>query len=400
MEPRITKIEVFSKKVRQWWRVTGCRIYTDMGIYGDGESGLSFGDMYDAAYGAIKDISHLIIGMSALDNEAIWNKLHRQVYWGINGGPVVFSAISAIDIALWDIRGKYFRVPVYKLLGGKMRDGIRCYASQIQYGWGQRYSADWQETYACSSPEQMAVYARNARNEGFDAIKVDCILFTSEGEETCGVDHLPPLSPKTLELFESRLAAIRNEVGPYTEIILENHGGTSAQSAAQMSAIAKKYHVSFMEEACYPMPWITERLWKASSVSIAHGERIYSRWQFLPYLQDGSVQLIQPDVGICGGLTEAKKIAELAYLFDVVVQYHLYTSPLCASATLHLESVIPNFYIHEYAFELAQPYTDGICKYNPKPINGMLYVSEEPGIGNEWTESFIASCEKHIMIDA
>ena len=101
------------------------KVYTDEGIYGDGEAALAYGIAAPAAFGMVRDLASLIIGMDPLDNEVIWDKLYKCTFWGQNGGPVVFAGISALDIALWDIKGKYFGVPVYKLLGGKRRDNQR-----------------------------------------------------------------------------------------------------------------------------------------------------------------------------------------------------------------------------------------------------------------------------------
>ena len=134
---KITKVDVIQEKVpeRASWRPILCRIYTDEGIYGDGEAALAYGIAAPAAFGMVRDLAALIIGMDPLDNEVIWDKLYKATFWGQNGGPVVFAGISALDIALWDIKGKAFNVPIYKLLGGKRRDNLRTYASQLQFGW-------------------------------------------------------------------------------------------------------------------------------------------------------------------------------------------------------------------------------------------------------------------------
>ena len=134
---KITKVEVFEVQTRRpAWRPILCRIYTDEGVYGDGEAALAYGTAAPAAAGMIRDLAKLIIGMDPLDNEVIWDKLYKATFWGQNGGPVVFAGISALDIALWDIKGKAFNAPIYKLLGGKRRDNLRTYASQLQFGWG------------------------------------------------------------------------------------------------------------------------------------------------------------------------------------------------------------------------------------------------------------------------
>ena len=142
---KITKVDVMMLHTKRkggvtGWRPVVCRIFTDEGIYGDGEAALAYGTAAPAAMGMIQDLAKLIIGMDPLDNEVIWNKMYKRTFWAQNGGPIIFSGMSAIDIALWDIKGKFFGLPVYKLLGGKMRDNLRCYASQLQFGWGEENS--------------------------------------------------------------------------------------------------------------------------------------------------------------------------------------------------------------------------------------------------------------------
>ena len=127
---KITQVDIMSPHIeeRPMWRPILCRIHTDEGIYGDGEAALAYGIASPAAAGMIRDLATLIIGMDPLDSEVIWDKLYKATFWGQNGGPVVFAGISALDIALWDIKGKAFNAPIYKLLGGKRRDNLRTYA--------------------------------------------------------------------------------------------------------------------------------------------------------------------------------------------------------------------------------------------------------------------------------
>ena len=112
-----------------------CRVYTDAGIYGDGEAGIAYGTGYTAAYGMVIDMAHHIIGQDPMNTELIWETLLKGTFWGQGGGVVVFAGMSALDIALMDIKGKALGVPIYQLLGGKCRDELRCYASQLQFGW-------------------------------------------------------------------------------------------------------------------------------------------------------------------------------------------------------------------------------------------------------------------------
>ena len=155
-----------------------CRIHTDEGLYGDGEAAPCYGNAAPGVYGQLAEFASLIIGLDPLDNEVIWDKLYRQTFWGQNGGPMVFAAISALDIACWDIRGKYFNVPVYKLLGGKKRDKIRAYACQLQLGWGNNEDAH----VLAYKAEEYAANAKKAVDEGYDAVKID--FFNHDGDGT------------------------------------------------------------------------------------------------------------------------------------------------------------------------------------------------------------------------
>ena len=221
---KITKVDVFEVHTRRpAWRPVLCRIYTDEGIYGDGEAALAYGTAAPAAAGMIRDLATLIIGMDPLDNEVIWDKLYKSTFWGQNGGPVVFSGISALDIALWDIKGKYFRVPIYKLLGGKRRDNLRTYASQLQFGWGD-VCRDSVEMSAPHNAATIADYVENARKavaEGYDCIKIDFFTFAPEdGHRYTDEDRTRLLPPEKVHMIEERVAAVREAIGPDVDIIM------------------------------------------------------------------------------------------------------------------------------------------------------------------------------------
>ena len=175
---RITKVDVIKIEDRPPdypdWSPILCRVYTDEGIYGDGEAAIAYGSGCTAAYGMIQDLAKLIIGMNPLDTEVIWEKLYKSSFWAQNGGPIVFAGISALDIALWDIKGKFFNVPIYQLLGGKMRDKLRCYASQLQFGWGEKKT----DAYTI---EEYVANAKIAISEGYSAIKIDFFTFDPRG---------------------------------------------------------------------------------------------------------------------------------------------------------------------------------------------------------------------------
>ena len=375
---KITKVDVFEVHTRRpAWRPVLCRIYTDEGIYGDGEAALAYGTAAPAAAGMIRDLATLIIGMDPLDNEVIWDKLYKSTFWGQNGGPVVFSGISALDIALWDIKGKYFRVPIYKLLGGKRRDNLRTYASQLQFGW-----SDHAETL--TTLDEYREVSKKAVAEGYDAIKIDFFTYAPEdGRRYTDEDCTRLLSPKLVDVVESRVAAVREAIGPNVDIIMENHSRPDAQSAVQLGRAVQKYNIFYFEEPSTPNVKTTKFICDKLAMPISHGERLYSRWQYAPFFEDQSVQVIQPDLGNCGGLTEGKKICDMAYVYDISVQAHVCASPLSTAAALHLEAVIPNFVIHEHHVFNLHEYNRELCTVDLQPVNGRFKVPEEPGLGAE-----------------
>lgn len=374
---KIVKIDLLhSDPVEDGWRPLFCRIYTDEGIYGDGEAALSYGGIDEAAFGMLKNMAPLLIGMDPLDHEVIWDKLYHQCFWGLNGGPVVFAGISAFDMALWDIKGKKFQVPLYKLLGGKMRTKLRVYASQLQNGWsGSRRPGRTPEDYANATKEAM--------RRGFNAVKFN---FTTYREDGTWYDHreqAPYMDHGYLKVVESRLKAVRDTLGPDGDIILENHAYTDRQSAVRMGNMAKKYDILYFEEPVAPHGDLLRYVHQETGIPIASGERMYSRWQFKQRMDQDAIQVIQPDIGTCGGITEVKKICDMAYVYETAVQIHVCGSPLVVAASLHLESVIPGFIIHEYNVNTSMPKMTGLTKYNYEPENGMMTVPELPGIGNE-----------------
>ena len=373
------------------WRPILCRIHTDEGIYGDGEAALAYGIASPAAAGMIRDLATLIIGMDPLDSEVIWDKLYKSTFWGQNGGPVVFAGISALDIALWDIKGKAFNVPVYKLLGGKRRDNLRTYASQLQFGW-----SDHAETL--TTLDEYREVSKKAVAEGYDAIKIDFFTYAPEdGRRYTDEDCTRLLSPKLVEVVESRVAAVREAIGPNVDIIMENHSRPDAQSAVQLGRAVQKYNIFYFEEPNTPNPKTAKFISSKLSMPIAHGERVYSRWQYAPFFEDQSIQVIQPDLGNCGGLTEGKKICDMAYVYDISVQAHVCASPLSTAVALHLESVIPNFVIHEHHTNNLKPWNKELCTVDWQPVDGKFKVPEGPGLGCEFTDKVLNTENKIIV---
>jgi mandelate racemase len=380
---KITQIEVFhihgvaTEKASEQ-RPIILRIDTDEGIYGLGEVGLAYGSASKAAVGIVQDLGKHVIGLDPFDTEAIWDRLQKRTFWGQGGGVVISAGISGIDIALWDIKGKALGVPVYKLLGGKTRDKIRAYASQIHLDWASK------RTPAIKTED----YARNALKAvkaGYDALKVDVFMFDKDGRH--GARYDGPLPQQALRLGRDRIKAVREAVGPDVDIIVENHAVTDVTSSIQFARAIEEFNIFYYEEITTPLNPRLHRLAKDDiNIPIASGERIYTRWGFLPFITERSLDVVQPDLGNSGGLTETKKIADLAALYEITVQVHVAGSGVISAAALHLETVIPNFIIHEHHQKLLMPGYAELCLYDYQPVNGYLTVPELPGIGQELTE--------------
>jgi L-alanine-DL-glutamate epimerase-like enolase superfamily enzyme len=372
------------------WNPVFCRINTDEGISGFGEAGVAYTCGTEAAFGMIKDFAELIIGMDPMNIEAIWYKLQRTTFWGMGGGTIIFSGISAIDIALWDIKGKKLGVPVYQLLGGKTNTKLRAYASQIQFDWGK-------ECRPLSKPEDYAEAAKKAMAEGYTCVKVDPVGFDEEGVWMSWSNY-GLLENKQLKVAVDRIAAIREACGPDLDIIIELHSLTDTNTAIQLGRELEKYRCFYYEEPTQPL---NSDLFKeiANNVKIpmASGERIYTRWGYRPFFEDRSLAIIQPDLCNTGGITEGKKICDMAHTYDIGVQLHICGGPITIAAALQLEAVIPNFVIHEHHQSALMDENIKLCKYDYQPVNGYYEVPELPGIGNELTDEAIANAEVYTV---
>lgn len=388
---KITKVELFKVKPTKEnpiWSPILCRVHTDIGLFGDGEAAMAYGVGGTGAYGTLQDLSKMVLGMDPLDNEVIWTKLYRSTFWGQNSGGAYTAAMSALDLAMWDLRGKYFKVPVYKLLGGKCRDNIRTYASQLQFGWQNSMES-------CRTDEEYVASAKRAVEEGYDCIKVDFFMYKEKEEEGnyTDLERTTCLPASRLGKIVKRVAAVREAIGPEVDIIVENHSLLDAQSAVQLGRAIEPYNIFYFEEPNTPDPKTTQFIASKLNIPLASGERIYTRWQYAKYFEDASLQVIQPDLGTCGGITEVKKICDMAYTYDVSVQIHACGSPLSTAAALQIEAVIPNFTIHEHHIVNLCDFNKRLCKYDYQPVDGKYKIPDLPGLGNEWSDFVLTPSE-------
>ena len=376
----ITTSGAFLKGASWLWRPILIRVNTNEGISGLGEIGLASGNAQKAAFGILRDYAPLIIGLDPFNSEGIWEKLFKKTYWGQGGGIVIFGGMSAIDIALWDIKGKAMNVPVYKLLGGKTRNKLRAYAGQIQFGWGK-------QSKPLYKPEEYAEAALKAQKEGYDCVKLDPIMFDLDKQRSIKHEDwvlTGVLTPDKVKLAYERVKAIRDACGANMDIIIELHSFTDTNTSIQLLRALEDLNCLYVEEPTTPLNTdLFTEIARKVKIPIAGGERVCTRWGYRPFFEKHSIHIIQPDLGICGGISEGKKICDMAHVYDIGVQVHACGSPVVTTAALHLETVIPNFVIHEHHVASLLDDNINICKYDYQPHNGYIEVPEIPGIGQE-----------------
>lgn len=230
-------------------------------------------------------------------------------------------------------------------------------------------------------------------SDGYDALKVDSLQRDEQGRLNARSDGL--LGAAKLRLARERIAALREAVGEDVDIILELHAKTDANSCAQIMDAVGEYGIYYMEEPTAPLnPALMARIRERVSVPLAAGERIYTRYGFRPFLEARSLDVIQPDIANCGGITEGKKICDMVRVYDVVVQPHVCGGPISMAAACHLATAVPNFLIMEYHMGNLSDFYASLCAYDDfEPHGGYIVVPDRPGLGQEVPEEILARCK-------
>ena len=294
------------------------KVNTDEGISGFGEAGLAYGKCSEAAFGQCQDFARMVLGMDPFNTEEIWEHLHRHTFWGMGGGVVVTSAMAAIDTACWDIKGKALNLPVYKLIGGKTNKNLRAYASQLQFGWRTLIEKNDALTLLYD-PKDYYDVVKDAMAEGYDAVKIDPVfapleerpmaeVMATQGNQIRGCYREHDLT-RSVE----RIAAAREAGGPDLDIIVEIHSLLDANTAALLGQALEPYRIMYYEEPTMPCnPGVFKHIKERCKLPLATGERSYTRWGFRQFFEDRTLDIIQPDLCNTGGITETKKICDMA----------------------------------------------------------------------------------------
>ena len=339
---KVTKIETFILK-NSWVFV---KISTDAGIVGWGE--MLKDDAKACAAGAL-DVSGYLVGQDPCRVAFHWQAIHRGAFY--RGGPVKTAILSGIDQALWDIKGKVYGVPVYKLLGGPMRDRVR-------------------------------VYGQLDPKKGVDAIKVGL-----RGTKRAPFKYNE--GAKFVDEVVERFAALRKQVGTGVDIGIDFHGAVEPPTSMSMMKALEPYRPWFYEEIVQPLNVdVMAELARKTTIPIATGERIFTKWGFKEILEKRAAMILQPDICYAGGITELKVIAGMAEAYYSPLAPHNPQGPCSLAASLQLAGSIPNFLIQERG---DNEYADLLAKPLPPVVNGHRALPTGPGLGIEIDEEKLKS---------
>ncbi|NLO35115.1 MAG: galactonate dehydratase [Clostridiaceae bacterium] len=336
------------------------RLETDDGFVGWGEPVVE--GRADTVAACVTELWSYLEGRDPRRIEDIWQSIYRGGFY--RGGPVLTSALSGIEQALWDIKGKLYGVPVYELLGGRCRDRMQV------YNWigGDR-------------PDDVAEAVRKQLASGFKAVKMNAT------EELHYID-----SHVKIDAVLARVAAVREVGGPGLGIGIDFHGRVHKAMAKVLARELEPYRPMFIEE-----PVLSENLEALRdiaalcSIPIATGERLFTRWDFKTLLQEGYVDIIQPDVSHAGGILECRKIAAMAEAYDVALAPHCPLGPIALAACLQLDACSPNAVIQEQSLGIHYNVGNDVLDYLADPgvfayADGYVALPDKPGLGIEIAE--------------
>ena len=337
------------------------KIETDSGHHGWGEATLEYREHTVAQ--AIQELERGLAERDLNDIEAWWQDAYRDAYW--RGGPVLSSALSAVEMALWDIKGKALGVPVYQLLGGKVRSSVPCYANAWFAG--------------AKEPAEFANKAAEAVAMGYKALKWD--PFGSAFRALSGSELR-----KSLDVVDAVCAAVGTSAG----VIIEAHGRFELPTARKIARALEDYDILWLEEPLIPGNLENSaRLRAETRTPLSLGERLYTRWDFREVFEKGCADFIQPDVSHAGGIWELRKIAAIAEMWQIGFCPHNPSGPVANASTLQLAACTPNFsYLETMATDVA--WRAEVASETCRLVDGEMTISDAPGLGVEINEEALA----------
>jgi len=359
------------------------KLETDEGIEGWGETALlrTLHGLEEGYEKTVKGVfEYYLKGKNPINREPIYRTLYSSLA-AQHADYVVGGVISAFDIALWDICGKYYNTPVYNLLGGKYRDRVRTYSYLYNFeidGILSDATSDWTR-----NPEKLAEIAAQFADEGFTGIKFDPLRNA--------IPNQLPVAPWEMSLEEydhgeKAIKLVREAVGSRADILIGTHGQITPACARRYAKRVEKYDPLWLEEPCPPENFKEmARIAASTSIPVATGERLSSIHDFQKLFAEGACAIAQPDLGSCGGITACKHIATLAESHYVLMAPHVWGGPIITAAAVQIDANIPNFLIQESIYK-SRGFFDKIVKEPFDWQDGYIIPSERPGIGIELVE--------------
>jgi len=349
---KITRLETFTVKPRSLF----LKVHTDEGLVGLGEPILE-GRALTVAQ-AVRELEPYLLGKDPTRVVHHWQAMYRHAFY--RGGPILTSALSGVEQALWDLSGKVLGVPVYKLLGGPVRDRVRVYAHT---------GGETPQEAAEGAAEQVAL--------GFNAIKTG----VSGGRPARIVE-----TPGFVDRVVARFAAMREAVGQEVDIAIDFHGAVSPQTSALLIKALEPYQPLFIEEPvqCQNVDVLAD-LARKTHLPIATGERVFTKWGFREILEKGAASILQPDISHAGGIFEGRIIAGMAEAYYAALAPHCPLGPIALAACIQLDASIPNFTIQEQV-----TLGEGYLKEPFKLRDGFVELPTGPGLGVELDEEALA----------
>lgn len=361
--------------------LTIVEVQTDEGLTGAGEIGLAYGSGGRAAAELLLELARTrIIGKDPFRTEALFDAMRRDTFWGHVPGPIFGGAISALDQALWDIKGKALGQPVHVLLGGACRDRLRLYCN----GWYRGLGA----------PAAYAEAAQGVKARGFGALKFDPMKLDATGRSDRVNRHIGRAAE---DLAVARVMAVREAVGPGIDICVELHGNMWPMDSIRFGRRIAHLSPFFMEEvADAEDAGAAREVGLQTGIAIAGGERLTTLGDFRRFFEARALSVAQPDVGLAGGFTGVRAIAALAAAHEVYIQPHNCGGPISTAACAQLSFAIPNFLIQEI-FPV-WPEDDRLdlvdAPYERQIEDGHLPLPTRPGLGVVLNRDYLARCER------
>jgi galactonate dehydratase len=364
---RITKLTTHVAGT-PWRNLTYVQVHTDDGLTGVGEARMI--NHTDALLGYLAEAeANHVVGSDPFDIEDLVRRMKYRDYG--RAGEVVMSGIACVEMACWDIVGKALGQPVWRLLGGKVRDRIKAYAN----GW---YTVE-------RTPDAFHKAARVVVDRGYLALKVDPF-----GAGQYELDHGE--TTRSIALIE----AVRDAIGPERELLVEMHGRFSPATAIQLAKLLEPYAPGWIEEPCPPESHkALAKVAAHTSLPIATGERIHDRIEFRELFELQAVDVIQPDTGNIGGIGEARKLAATAETHYVLVAMHNVGGPVLTAANLHVAACTPNFKIQEHFNDFADSAIKKVAPGLPEVVDGYFSLPTAPGLGVELDLDALAEFPSH-----